>query len=293
MKNFGLIVVDKPVGPTSHQVVSLVRRGARIRKVGHAGTLDPRASGVLILCLGAATRLSEYLSTASKCYEALIRFGTSTDTYDADGAFVRSTGTAPSLEAIRDTLPDFRGSIDQLPPPYSAIKVKGTKAYELARQGREVELKARRVTIYRLEILSFESPDLSVLIDCSAGTYVRSLAHDLGERLSTGAHLAALRRTMAGPFSIDDAVPLAKLEVGFMTEKWEQYVRPAGDGLPDFPVVQVEESQLDLIRNGHSIPSEPGSHGLARALGPDAELVAILEAVEGEDLWHPRKVFLS
>ncbi len=293
MKDFGLLVVDKPVGPTSHHVVNVVRRGTGIRKVGHAGTLDPRASGVLVLCLGAATRLSEYLSTATKRYDAVVRFGGKTDTYDADGRLVLETGEAPDLDQISAVLPDFRGEIQQLPPPFSAIKVKGKKAYELARQGQEVELAARTVRISRLEILDYAAPDLSLSIECSAGTYVRSLANDLGERLKTGAYLAALKRTKAGPFTLEDAVPLAKLEVGFMTDKWRQYIRPAADGLPDFPTVRVDDSQMNLLRNGHRIPAESGAKGMARALGPDGELVAILEALEAEKLWHPRKVFVS
>jgi tRNA pseudouridine55 synthase len=293
MKVFGLLVVDKPVGPTSHKIVTLVRRGMGIRKVGHAGTLDPRASGVLVLCLGAATRLSEYLSTSSKRYEAVVRFGSTTQTYDAEGQVVRETGKVPSLSEIEAVLPDFRGEIEQVPPPFSAIKVKGKKAYELAREGQEVELEPRKVTLHTLDVLSFKSPDLVLDVECTAGTYIRSLAHDLGERLSTGAHLASLKRTKAGPFTIEDAIPLPKLEVGFLTGKWEQYVRPASDALPDIIKVQVEGDRLAKIRNGHSIPADPASSGMARAIGPEGDLVAILEAINEGTEWHPRKVFLG
>ena len=293
MKAFGLMIVDKPVGPTSHKIVSLVRRGTGVRKVGHAGTLDPRASGVLVLCLGPATRLSEFLSTSSKRYEAVISFGASTQTYDAEGPVVRRSESVPSLEELQAVLPEFRGEIEQVPPPYSAIKVKGEKAYKLARSGKEVKLDPRRVTIHHLEVLKYQPPDLVLDIECTAGTYIRSLAHDLGERVSTGAHLANLRRTKAGPFSLEDAVPLPKLEVGFLTGKWERYLRPAADALPDLPTVEVEGKNLDLIRNGHRIPANIGSDGMARAIGPDGDLVAILEAVEGGQEWHPRKVFLG
>lgn len=291
MKSFGIMVVDKPVGPTSHQIVSMVRRGTGIRKVGHAGTLDPRASGVLVLCLGAATRLSEYLSTSSKCYEAVIRFGVSTETYDAEGRITRETNTTPTLKELEAVLDEFRGDIKQIPPPYSAIKVKGKKAYELARAGKKIDLEPRDVTIYELKILSYEKPDLSVSIECSAGTYIRSLAHDIGEKLSTGAHLAELRRTKAGPFTIDDAEPLPKLEVGFVTEKWEKYVLPATDALPDLPEIEVNGEELDLLQNGHRIPREMDWDDIAKAIGPDGDLVAILEPVQDPDEWHPSKVF--
>ena len=293
MKDFGLIIVDKPVGPTSHKIVSLVRRGTGVNKVGHAGTLDPRASGVLILCLGPATRLSEYLSTASKRYEAVVRFGATTQTYDAEGPVVRRSENVPRLEEIELVLPEFRGDIEQVPPPYSAIKVQGEKAYKLARSGKEVELDPRMVTINHLEVLKYNPPDLVLDIECTAGTYIRSLAHDLGERISTGAHLANLRRTKAGPFSLEDAIPLPKLEVGFLTNKWERYLRPAADALPDLPIVEVEGEDLERIRNGRRIQAGMGSSGTARAIGPNGDLVAILEVVEGGEKWHPRKVFLG
>jgi len=293
MNAFGFIIVDKPVGPTSHNIVSLVRRGSGVRKVGHAGTLDPRASGVLVLCLGPATRLSEYLSTSSKRYEAVVRFGTATQTYDAEGPVLRQTETVPTLEEIQAVLPEFRGEIEQVPPPFSAIKVRGKKAYELARAGQDVQLEPRMVTIHLLRILEYQPPDLLLDVECTAGTYIRSLAHDLGTRVSTGAYLASLRRTRAGPFSLEDAVPLPKLEVGFLTNKWERYLISAVKALPDLPMVKVEGDNLELIRFGHRIPAEPESSGMARAIGPDGELIAILEVVERGKKWHPRKVFLS
>lgn len=293
MKDFGLLIVDKPVGPTSHRVVNTVRRGTGIRKVGHAGTLDPRASGVLVLCLGAATRLSEYLSTASKRYEAVIRFGAATRTYDSEGEVVLRSERIPSLEEIQAALPEFRGEIEQVPPPYSAIKVEGKKAYELARSGEEVELESRDVVIYTLEVKSYEPPELSLIIECSAGTYIRSIAHDLGAVLSTGAFLASLRRSKAGPFAIEDAVPLPILEIALETGDWEKYVVPAAEAVPDFPVVKLKEDQLEDIRHGRPIPSGGGAEGEARAMTPDGELAAIVEGVEEGEQWHPRKVFLS
>ena len=291
MKDFGLLVVDKPVGPTSHHVVQAVRRGTRVRKVGHAGTLDPRASGVLVLCLGAATRLSEYLSTSTKRYEAIVRFGAATRTYDTEGEVTRHTGIAPPLEEIEAALPKFTGEIQQIPPPFSAIKVKGRKAYEMARAGEDVRLEPRGVTIFELEAVAYDPPDLTLGVMSSAGTYIRSLAHDLGEVLSTGAHLASLRRTKAGPFSLEDTIPFAKLEGYFVTGAWEQYVLPAKDALPDLPILDINLETMKMIRNGHRIAAEPGASGLARAIGPDGELAAILESVEDGTMWHPRKVF--
>lgn len=293
MKEYGLIIVDKPVGPTSHNVVSLVRKGTKIRKVGHAGTLDPRASGVLVLCLGAATRLSEYLSTSTKTYEAVVRFGSATRTYDAEGEITRQTGVSPRLREIEAVLPSFLGEIDQVPPPFSAIKIRGKKAYEMARNGHEPDLSPRKVTIHRLEVLAYDAPDLALRVECSAGTYIRSLAHDLGVRLASGAHLAGLRRSKAGPFNLEDAIPLPKLEVAFLTGKWEQYVRPAADALPEFPSIPVEAEGQERLRFGHRIPAEPGSKGMAKAVNQEGELIAILEAVEGGAEWHPRKVFLG
>ncbi len=291
MKRFGLILVDKPTGPTSHKVVSIVRRETGVRKVGHAGTLDPRASGVLILCMGAATRLSEYLSTASKRYEAVIRFGASTKTYDAEGDAVRITGAVPTEEDIKAILPEFTGKIEQIPPPYSAIKIKGKKAYELARAGKEFDLAARDVTIYHMALLEYRPPDLVLEIECSAGTYIRSLAHDLGEQLGTGAHLANLRRTKVGHFTIEDCVSLRKLELGFVDGTWVEYMRPAVDALPDLQRIEVNGKIYEDITFGRLIPADPSASGTALAIGPDGDLIAILEAVEDGAKWHPKKVF--
>jgi tRNA pseudouridine55 synthase len=197
----------------------------------------------------------------------------------------------PALSQIKKVLPEFQGEIDQVPPPFSAIKVEGRKAYEIAREGKDPDLEPRKVTIHDLQIERYDPPDLSVEVECSAGTYIRSLAHDLGERLGAGAHLAGLQRLKAGPFTLEDAVPLPKLEVGFMVDKWERYLVPAADALPDFPVVQLDEEQLEVVSNGHRISAEEGASGLARALSPEGELVAILESVEEGTEWHPRKVF--
>jgi tRNA pseudouridine55 synthase len=293
MSAFGVIVVDKPEGPTSHKVVSIVRRGTGVRKVGHAGTLDPRASGVLVLCLGPATRLSEYLSTSIKSYEAVIRFGESTETYDAEGETLNSTGEVPTEGQIDTALEKFRGEIEQVPPPYSAVKLQGKKAYELAREGKPVELDPRKVTVYELTKLEYLPPELGIRVKCSAGTYIRSLAHDLGEILSTGAHLAALRRLRAGPFSLEDAVSLEALEKAMKKNEWKDLMLPASEALPDLPIVSVGEPELERIRNGMRIPSKEGETGMAKAVAADGQLIAILVSADDSQEWQPRKVFFS
>lgn len=293
MKDYGLLLVDKPIGPTSHKVVSIVRNGTQIRKVGHAGTLDPRASGLLVLCLGPATRLSEFLSTSDKQYQAQIRFGEATETYDSEGDFTRETGRTPPLEQIEVALGGFRGTIEQVPPPYSAVKVQGRKAYEMAREGQKVELDPKEVTIHTFDLLHYEPPEITVLVECSAGTYIRSLANDLGEVLGTGAHLSGLRRLRAGPFKISEAVSLPVLESAMLDGSWQSHMRPAQDALPELPMVELDAEQLTEIQNGRRIERDQQAAELARAIGPDGYLIAILEVADGGKLWHPRKVLLS
>ena len=293
MKDFGLILVDKPLGPTSHHIVHRVRLGTGIRKVGHAGTLDPRASGLLVLCLGAATRLSEYISTSAKRYEAVVRFGAATRTYDSDGEVVSRSAAIPTREQIESALPGFSGEIEQVPPPFSAVKVSGQRAYDLARSGKNVELGPRTITIYALRVQAYEPPDLSLEVECSAGTYIRSLAHDLGARLGSGAYLAALRRTKAGPFDIRQAVTLDELERAFLDGTWVDSVLPATEALPGFVRVRLDAEQVERIRRGHRVAAAPESSGLACGLDPQGELVAILESADEGQMWHPRKVFLE
>lgn len=289
---FGLLVVDKPVGPTSHDVVQWVRRGTGVEKVGHTGTLDPRASGVLLLCLGQATRLSEYLLEEPKRYLAWIRFGSATTTYDAEGEVVEETGRSPDRKALERALKDFEGSLEQRPPAYSAVKVKGRRAYMLSRRGEAIELEPRQVTVDKLILHKYEPPLLELEVHCSAGTYIRSLAHDLGQKLQTGAHLSELRRTRVGPFGLDSAVKLARLEEAIESSSWRRLVIPAAQALPEFPGVKLEGEELNRVRHGRSIERVTGAEGPARALGPEGELVAILHPTQDGESWHPRKVFV-
>lgn len=302
MSDVGLLIVDKPVGPTSHQIVHIVRKGTGVRKVGHAGTLDPRASGVLVLCLGAATRLSEYLAARDKRYQALVRFGEATTTFDSDGDVTQTGGAAPSPDSLQHALTGFRGRIEQIPPPFSAVKIQGRKAYQLARRGEPPLLAPRPIEIHRLDVIDYTPPDLALDVECSAGTYIRTLAHDLGQTLGCGAHLRALRRTASGEFRLQDAVPLASLEAAFAvqppeapgaTAGWRRYLRPAREALGGLPVVVLSPDQVHQLRNGGRLPSPSPSDGLAQALDGEGELIAILQAAPDGRSWHPHKVFIS
>ena len=294
----GVLVIDKPTGMTSHDVVNVVRRGTDIRRVGHTGTLDPRASGVLVILVGPAVRLSEYISASDKRYQAIIRMGTATDTYDAEGVFTREEIEIDVTEEQFETeLKKFEGEIEQTPPPYSAVKVKGRKAYELARKGEEVELEPRMIQVHHLEVLEWASPEVVVDVHCSSGTYIRSLANDLGEVLGCGAYLVGLRRTKNGRFSLRDSVPLRKLKEAFDAGDWYKYLIPAAESLSDWPSVELDPDQVETIRHGHRIQADPDTEpGMVRGISMAGELVALLNLEEGEDgnlEWQPKKVFFS
>lgn len=295
MKNAisGVLVVEKPVGLTSHDVVQIIRKGTNIRRAGHTGTLDPRASGVLVVLLGPAVRLSEYVSASDKRYQAIIRLGASTDTYDAEGEVMTRSPVEITEEQFQEALPQFMGEIEQVPPPYSAVKVKGRKAYDMARNGEEVELKPRMIHVYSLELLEWATPEAVIDIYCSSGTYVRSLAHDLGKVLGCGAHLTGLRRTKSGRFTLRDAVPLRKLREAFDSGTWYQYLIPAAEALSDWPAIELDQEQIEAIRHGHRISGQPGSGKMARGISEQGELVALLEFDEETSEWQPHKVFFS
>ena len=289
----GVIVVDKPVGLTSHDVVQIVRKGTNIRRAGHTGTLDPRASGVLVILIGPAVRLSEYVSASDKRYQAIIRLGTTTDTYDADGRVTSSAPVNITEEQFEAALKQFIGEIEQVPPPYSAVKVKGRKAYEMAREGEEVDLQPRKIQVYNLELLEWAPPEAVIDVYCSSGTYVRSLAHDLGISLGCGAYLVGLRRTKSGRFTLRDAVPLRKLREAFEAGNWYQYLIPAAEALSDWPSIELVIEQVDAVRHGHRVPAGPDDIGMARGISQQGELVALLELDPETREWQPRKVFFS
>jgi tRNA pseudouridine55 synthase len=289
----GVIVVDKPIGLTSHDVVEIIRRGSNIRRAGHTGTLDPRASGVLVVLIGPAVRLSEYVSASDKRYQAIIRLGTTTDTYDGDGKVLSSDEVNVTEKQFNDILQTFVGEIEQVPPPYSAVKVNGRKAYEMAREGEEVELAPRIINVYSLELLEWAPPEAVIDVYCSSGTYVRSLAHDLGEKLGCGATLVGLRRTKSGRFTLRDAVPLRKLRESFVDGTWYQYLIPAAEALSDWKAVELSHEAVEAIRHGHRIPGEDTGTTLARGVSEAGELIALLEYDPAAKEWQPKKVFLS
>lgn len=291
----GVLVVDKPIGLTSHDVVQIIRRGTGIRRAGHTGTLDPRASGVLVVLVGPAVRLSEYVSASDKRYQATIRLGTATDTYDADGTFTTPTISVDDIteDLFTEILEKFIGTIEQVPPPYSAVKVKGRKAYEMARQGQEVDLEPRTIQVYSLEVLEWAPPEVVIDVYCSSGTYVRSLAHDLGRELGCGAYLIGLRRTKSGRFTLRDAVPMRRLQEAFTAGDWYRHLIPAAEALADWPMVELDADQVELVRHGHRVAADPGSKGWARGVSQQGDLVALLE-IDPETLeWQPKKVFFQ
>jgi tRNA pseudouridine55 synthase len=289
----GVLVIDKPIGMTSHDVVQIIRKGTNIRRAGHTGTLDPRASGVLVVLVGPSVRLSEYVSASDKRYQAVVQLGTTTDTYDADGRVLNITAVDISEKQFNDVLQSFVGEIEQIPPPYSAVKVKGKKAYEMARQGEEVNLEPRKINVYNLELLEWAPPEAVIDVYCSSGTYVRSLAHDLGEKLGCGAHLIGLRRTKSGRFTLRDAVPLRKLRESFENGSWEEFLIPAAEALSDWPAIDLNPEELIIVRHGRRIPADPTLGKMARAISADGELIGLLELDAETNEWQPKKVFTT
>ena len=295
----GVLVVDKPVGMTSHDVVQAIRNGTGLRRAGHTGTLDPRASGVLVILVGPAVRLSEYVSASDKRYQAIIRLGGRTDTFDVDGKMTQANQPVNVTESqFEEVLKTFIGEIEQTPPPYSAVKVQGRKAYEMARQGEEVELAPRKITVHHLEVLEWAPPEVVIDVHCSSGTYVRSLANDLGEKLGCGAYLVGLRRTKSGRFSLRDAVPLRKLQESFHAGNWYQYLIPAAEALGDWPAIELSPDEVEGVRHGHRVKAESDAvlGSRVRGVSTQGELVALMELVAGEDgnpAWQPKKVFFT
>jgi len=292
----GVLVVDKPIGLTSHDVVQAIRRGTGIRRAGHTGTLDPRASGVLVVLIGPAVRLSEFVSASDKRYQATIRLGGSTETYDEEGTVVEAPTVSVediSEEHFNEELQRFVGEIEQVPPPYSAVKVQGRKAYEMARNGEEVELEPRIIKVYSLEVLEWAPPEVVIDVYCSSGTYVRSLANDLGKALGTGAYLVGLRRTKSGRFTLRDAVPLRRLQEAFDAGIWYRYLIPAAEAIAEWPMVELDADQVELVRHGHRVAALPDQKGWARGVSQQGDLVALLEVDESTQEWQPRKVFFQ
>lgn len=275
----GILFVDKPLGITSHDVVARARRALGTRKVGHAGTLDPAASGLLVLGIGSSTRLLTHLVGLGKRYTTTIRLGRSTTTDDADGETIADTDASGlSLERVETALAALRGEISQVPSTFSAIKVDGRRAYELARAGESVELTARTVTIDRFEVLAARRDagflDLDAVVDCSSGTYIRSLARDLGGALGVGGHLTALRRDRVGPFELADAVRL--------DDDLPAAVRSAASVASAlFPTVHLDAETVVALGHGKRPPVAAPDTELAAALAPSGALVALVRIRDG------------
>lgn len=291
----GILNINKPAGPTSFNLVALVRRLTGEKRVGHAGTLDPAASGVLPVCLGQATRISEYLHSFSKEYQAVIELGTTTDTYDREGNITgRKDAAGITLPLIQQAMQSFKGYIDQVPPAFSAIKVKGRQSYDLARAGIEVTHQPRRVHIDRIEALGFEPPCIKLIIVCSKGTYIRSLADDLGKILGCGAFLKDLVRSAYGPFTIADAISPEKLQDALAGGHAASLVYPVDFPLSGWPYYVTTSDEARYIAGGLDISlpcMNPGTNTCCRALHPDGRLLAVMKFTQDSGLWHPEKVF--
>ena len=278
----GLVVVDKPTGVTSHDVVAQVRRLAGTRKVGHAGTLDPMATGVLVLGVNRATRLLGHLLLTDKVYDATIRLGSSTTTDDAQGEVVTTASTAGlTEEAVLTALGAFVGTIDQVPSTVSAIKVGGRRAHELARAGEEFELESRSIRVDSIEVHEIREAesgiDLDVSVRCSSGTYIRSIARDLGARLQTGGHLTALRRTAVGPFALGTARTLEQLAEEMALIPITDAARTA------FPSYELDDAQAVDVSFGRKLSLDLGRSGPVAMFDPDGEFLALYERVEDAD----------
>lgn len=289
----GLLNINKPSWMTSHDVVAIVRRIAHQRRVGHAGTLDPMATGVLVVALGAATRVVEYVADSAKSYRATLRFGVLTDTWDAEGQVIQERDASGlTLAAIEAALPAFTGEIQQVPPMYSALKRGGQPLYKLARQGITVEREPRSVTIYRLVIEDWSPPDLTLRVDCSSGTYVRSLAYDLGQALGMGAHLTALTRLAVGQFRLEDAVGLDELQREAERGEWQRHLLPMHLALRHLPGIMVDEDTARRISFGQAVVLDV--QGDANECYAYREgFLALLRRDPSDKLWHPSKVLLT
>ena len=301
----GVLVIDKPAGLTSHDVVAKARRILHIRQVGHFGTLDPFATGVLPLSIGKATRFAQFYLKSRKAYEGTMRFGVATDTYDATGKPTSGPVAAQLDEgALNKMFREFTGRVLQTPPPFSAKRVDGKRAYELARQNKPVLLTPVEVEIYALELLAVEGESVRFAVECSGGTYVRSLAHDMGQKIGCGAHLAQLRRTAVAEFKESRAVTLEKLESAVAEGKMDTCLIPLEALLPDFPELVVRGREENSVRHGHAfqlaqalrpgrgLGTEPQTvPGLLKILSSERRLIAVARHVSGA-IYHPDLVLV-
>lgn len=284
----GTLILDKPAGPTSHDVVYQVRRACGLRRVGHAGTLDPLATGVLVVCIGRVTRLIEYMMGHDKIYEGVVRLGETTNTYDQEGEILhRQPVPEFTTTQIDAALDPFRGAIAQVPPLYSAIKKDGQPLYKLARAGKTVDIPPRPVTIYALDILEWQSPDLRLRVHCSSGTYIRSLAHDIGAALGCGGHLSFLRRTAVGPFTLEQALPLADLTA----DSAAVHLLSAGETIPHIPNFVATDGQIQTLLHGQPLaaPADPHGAELMQLTNAAGDFFGVIRWEDG--VWRAGKMF--
>jgi tRNA pseudouridine55 synthase len=292
----GLLLVDKPEGVTSHDVVAAVRKRVRPLKVGHTGTLDPLATGLLVLCIGEATKLARFLEARNKLYGVTALLGVRTDTQDITGDVVAEKNVGEvAEETIKKTCRDFVGAIEQTPPAFSAVRVNGVRAYKRARRSEEVSLESREIQISRIEIQRIRLPRVDFLVECSKGTYVRTLCHDIGEHLGIGGCMESLRRLAVGRFDVADALPLDELHA---RETIFERLIPAQEAIAHLPVVTCDPEQAEKLSHGMAIAVTDwaqASNTEARALGADSKLLAVgkVEA-DGEGLiFRPKRVFAA
>lgn len=292
----GVLVLDKPLGMSSNQALQKVRWLLNAEKAGHTGSLDPLATGVLPLCFGEATKFSQYLLDADKGYETVARLGVTTTTGDAEGAVVEQHEVTVGRDDIEAVLPRFRGDIEQVPPMYSALKKDGQPLYKLARAGEVVEREARSVTITRLDLLAFESPCATLAVSCSKGTYVRTLVEDLGRELGCGGHVAALRRTQAGPFQLNQSVTLEELEKIHAeggNEALDRFLLPVDAGLEHWPQLQLSEHSAYYWLHGQPVRApEVPKFGMLRVQDHEGRFIGIGEVTDDGRI-APRRLIRS
>jgi len=300
----GILNINKPWGKTSFSIVAMVRRLTGERRVGHAGTLDPAATGVLPVCLGQGTRIVEFLVDATKTYRAEIELGVATDTYDASGRVTRrEDASGISLEQLEAALESFCGLIQQTPPMYSAVKYQGKPLYELARAGITVERRSRPAEIHHLELKEWQPPVATIEVVCGKGTYIRTLAHDLGQTLGCGASLRSLVRLRCGLFNIEEAVSVHQLEDAFHSGYWQHFVYPIDSVLAHWRAAIVSDEKVRAIRNGSAVvlesdngvsrvPVESPFESRCRVYTPDGCLLGVLRFDAERGQWRPEKVFL-
>lgn len=295
----GVLNIYKEKGFTSHDVVAKMRGILQQKKIGHTGTLDPDAVGVLPVCLGNATRLADMLTDRDKEYEAAMRLGVKTDTQDLSGTVLEEKPVAVSEAEVETVIQSFAGSYEQVPPMYSALKVNGKRLYELAREGREVERRPRSVALYRIEILSMQLPEVSIRVSCSKGTYIRTLCHDIGEKLGCGAVMSSLKRTKSGCFTLDTAITLSELERLRDEKNVEKVLIPVDAMFDELAQVHVPDIYIKAVQNGnlfslHQIMERRmfGPNEEVRVYDGTGRFYGIYTFDREEGVFKPRKMFL-